>query len=135
MQTARTPFLIRAIWFLLIGWWLSGVFIIAGYVCIASIVFAPLGFWFLNRVGVAQTLRDRDVAYVTSIDAQGATYLQETTAAQVPWPIRLVYLPFGLVVGAVWLAVAWALGNLIITLPISIWMINRAPAVITLQRN
>lgn len=135
MQPTRTPFIIRAIWFLLVGWWLSGVFIVAGYLCIASIVFAPLGFWFLNRVGVAQTLRDRDVANVSAIDAEGAHYLRETTAQQIPWPIRVVYLPIGLIVGAAWLTVAWMLGNLIITLPISIWMINRAPAVITLQRN
>jgi hypothetical protein len=45
-----------------------------------------------------------------------------------------MYLPLGLVLGLVWLTVAWVLSLLIITLPLSVWMINRAPTVITLEQ-
>ncbi|HWK80154.1 MAG TPA: hypothetical protein VNP95_05285 [Thermomicrobiales bacterium] len=128
------PFLIRAIWFFVVGWWLSGVFIAAGYLFTASIVGMPVGFWFLNRVPQAQTLRMRNNDLIVT-ESDGVTFLRETEQQQLPWPIRAIWFPFGLVLGAIWLSIAWALGAIIITLPISIWMINRAPEVITLQRH
>ena len=127
------PFLIRVIWFFLVGWWLSGIFIVAGYLFTASIVGIPIGFWFLNRVPQAQTLRTRGHDLVLTWD-EGATRVFASGRQQVPWPIRALWFPVGLVLGAFWLAIAWALGAAIITLPISVWMINRAPEIITLQR-
>jgi branched-chain amino acid transport system permease protein len=48
----------------------------------------------------------------------------------------LIYIVFiGWWWGAIWLAVAWALGAAIITLPISVIMIDRSPAMVSLQRN
>ena len=37
--------------------------------------------------------------------------------------------------GAIWLAIAWLMGLLLITLPISILMIDRSPAMVSLQRH
>jgi hypothetical protein len=36
---------------------------------------------------------------------------------------------------AIWLAIAWACSTTIIGLPISFWMIDRAPKVMLLTRN
>lgn len=127
------PLIIRILWFFLVGWWLSGIFIVAGYLFTASIIGMPIGFWFLNRVPQAQTLRMRSSDLVLTSYEYGHV-VTTTQRQQVPWPIRAIWFPFGLILGAVWLAIAWALGAAIITLPISIWMINRAPEVITLQR-
>lgn len=127
-------FIIRVIWFLLVGWWLSGVFIAAGYLSTASIVLMPLGFWFFNRVPLVHTLRMINTEFqITTAD--GHERIVERPIQQFPWIIRLVYLPFGLLLGAGWLLMAWLLEMAIITLPISIWMIDRAPFVITLQRH
>jgi len=127
------PLIIRIIWFFLIGWWLSGIFIVAGYLFTVTIVGMPIGFWFLNRVPQAQTLRTRSNDLLLTRYEYGSV-VTETSRQQVPWVIRAVWFPFGLILGAIWLAIAWALGAAIITLPISVWMINRAPEVITLQR-
>lgn len=129
----QLPFLIRAVWFCTIGFWLSAVFILLGYVFTASIILMPLGFWFLNRVPQAQTLRQRNTDMAVS-QKDGVTYLTESTAEQHPWYLRLLYLPIGLILGGIWLTLAWFAGVLIITLPLSIWMIDRAPAVITLEK-
>lgn len=53
---AQRPFLLRAIWFLLVGWWLSGLWLAAAYAVVVSIVGLPLAFWMYGRVGAITTL-------------------------------------------------------------------------------
>ena len=48
--------LVRAIYFVLIGWWLSGIWIIAAWALHASIIGMVLGFWMFNRVPAVITL-------------------------------------------------------------------------------
>jgi uncharacterized membrane protein YccF (DUF307 family) len=50
------PFLVRAIWFVLVGWWLSLLTIKVAFLLSASIVFSPIGFWLINRVPAVLTL-------------------------------------------------------------------------------
>lgn len=134
MQPKKQSFFVRAIWFVCVGWWLSAFFILLGYLFMATLILAPIGFWFLNRVPQAQTLRTRNSDFtVTAKD--GISFITETNTRQHPWFLRLLYLPVGLIVGAFWLSAAWVFGVLIITLPLSVWMIDRSPAVITLQKN
>ena len=134
MQPRKQSFLVRAFWFVFVGWWMSALFILLGYFFVATIILAPIGFWFLNRVPQAQTLRTRNSDFtVTAKD--GISFITETNTRQHPWYLRLIYLPVGLILGAVWLTAAWVFGILILTLPLSIWMIDRSPAVITLEKN
>jgi uncharacterized membrane protein YccF (DUF307 family) len=125
---------VRALWFLAIGWWLSGVFITLGYLLTLSVVLLPVGLWFLNRVPQAQTLRARTRQFTTEF-RDNAIVFTEGNKQQVAWYLRLLYLPVGLVLGLVWLALAWIVSLTIVGLPLSIMMIDRAPAVITLQRH
>jgi len=138
MQSHQTPFIARALWFVFVGWWLSAIFILLGwsFTVIGIVVWTllPVGWWFLNRVPQAQTLRRRRYQFKTEY-RDGAIYMTEEKIQQIPWYLRLLYLPVGLVVGAVWLVSAWVFGVLILTLPLSVWMIDRAPKVITLQRH
>lgn len=133
-QRKQVPFILRAVWFLIVGWWLSGVFIALGYLFMVLVITAPLGFWFLNRVPQAQTLRLRTANLVIT-EKDGNTYISEMTQTQRPWYIRLLYLPVGLVFGLLWLILAWMVSIPVITLPLSIYMIDRAPGIITLQRH
>jgi uncharacterized membrane protein YccF (DUF307 family) len=130
----QVPFILRAIWFLFIGFWLSAIFIFVGFLCCVTVILAPVGFWFLNRVPQAQTLRMRNTEFhVTERD--GVTHLTEGRTTQLPWYYRAVYFPVGLVLGFFWLSLAWIISLPIITLPLSVWMIDRSPAIISLQRN
>lgn len=129
----KRSFFVRAIWFCCVGFWLSGLFILAGYFFLATIIGAPLGFWFLNRVPQAQTLREKN-SDLTVTSKDGITYVSESTAEQYPWYLRALYFPIGLVAGFVWLSAAYLLSLLIVPLPLSIWMIDRAPTVITLEK-
>lgn len=130
----QVPFLLRAIWFCLIGFWLSAIFIFVGYLCCATVVLLPVGFWFLNRVPQAQTLRLRNTEFHAT-QKDGVTHLTEGHLQQLPWYYRVLYFPLGLVLGLLWLTLAWIVSLPIITLPLSIWMIDRSPTVISLQRH
>jgi hypothetical protein len=43
------PFLLRALYFVLVGWWLSALWIGLAWALCASIIGLLPGFWFLNR--------------------------------------------------------------------------------------
>lgn len=51
------PFLIRVIWFFVVGWWLGLLAFKVGYLLCATIVLVPFGVWLLHRVPLAMTLK------------------------------------------------------------------------------
>ncbi len=54
--TRQRPFLVRTIWFVLVGWWLSAIWISAAWALCASVIGLIPGFWMLNRVPAIITL-------------------------------------------------------------------------------
>lgn len=116
-------FLIRAIWFIFIGWWLSAAAITVAYFLCAIIIGLPLAFMIFNQLPAILTLRPR------STDFTGAR------PEQLPLWIRAIWFLFvGWWLGGFYMSVAWALCVILITLPIGLWMFNRVAAVMTLLR-
>ena len=52
----QAPFLVRAVWFLLIGWWLSGLWAAVAYAAAVTIIGLPLAFWMYDRLPAVTTL-------------------------------------------------------------------------------
>lgn len=128
-------FLVRALWYLFIGWWLSAIVIVLGYALMITIIGIPVAFALFNRIPQALTLRPRTTEYRAEV-RNGITYITTGTIEQRPWFLRAAYfLLIGWWFGAVWLTLAWAIGLLIVTLPISFLMYNRTSGVMTLQRH
>ena len=50
------PFVLRAIYFILIGWWLSGLWMLVAYALLLTIVGMPAAFWMYGRIGAVTTL-------------------------------------------------------------------------------
>ena len=116
-------YLIRAVWFIFIGWWLSAIAISVAYFLCAIIVGIPLAFMLFNQLPAILTLRSR------TTDFTGASPEQH------PLWIRAVWFIFiGWWLGALYLSVAWGLCVILIGLPIGLWMFNRVGAVMTLLR-
>jgi uncharacterized membrane protein YccF (DUF307 family) len=55
-EAQQAPFLIRAIYFVLIGWWLSAIWISVAWALCASVIGILPGFWMINRVPGVITL-------------------------------------------------------------------------------
>ena len=53
---AQRPFLLRAVYFVLVGWWFSGLWMIAAYVALLSIIGLPIAFLMYGRIGAVTTL-------------------------------------------------------------------------------
>ncbi len=52
----QQPFLLRALYFLLVGWWFSGLWMALAYLFLLTIVGLPVAFWMYGRVGAVTTL-------------------------------------------------------------------------------
>jgi uncharacterized membrane protein YccF (DUF307 family) len=53
----NTSFLMRAIYFLLVGWWLSLLWTEFALLASATFFFIPVGFWMINRLPFIMTLK------------------------------------------------------------------------------
>jgi uncharacterized membrane protein YccF (DUF307 family) len=116
-------FLVRAVWFIFIGWWLSALAVGVAYFLCAIIVGLPLAFMIFNQLPAILTLRPR-TADPTGVPVE-----------QYPLWIRAVwFLLVGWWLGAFYMSVAWGLCVILITLPIGLWLFNRVGAVMTLLR-
>ena len=50
------PFLLRALWFVLIGWWASLLWMLLAWALSATLLLLPIGFWMFDRVPTITTL-------------------------------------------------------------------------------
>lgn len=133
VEINNTPhLLLRIIWFVFVGWWLSGVWSAVAWILSVTIIGLPFGIIMLNALPQVTTLQARRSEAI--IDPNGVVQVRNT--AQYPLLIRAVYFVFvGWWLSAIWLMLAWVCGSSIIGLPVSFWMIDRAPAILILTRN
>ncbi len=132
LPVGQPPFLIRVIWFFVLGWELTGVWIIVAWILNITIIGLPLGLWMMNRVPQVLTLKSRPGAWEVDLKSGRSRYVG---TRQLPWVIRLPYfVVIGWWLSLLWAALAWFLCVTIIGLPLGVLMLNRLPAVTTLQR-
>lgn len=117
-------FLLRAIYFLLIGWWLAFVWGLVAYVLCLTIVMLPLGTVMLNRLPQVLTLKpvDRDP-------------MSGQPMRELPFIVRALWFVF---VGW-WLAllcfkVGYILCLTIVGMPLGVWFLYRVPLALTLKQ-
>ncbi len=53
----QLPFLLRAIWFVLIGWWLSLLWLEAAYLLMLPLITIPISFFMFSKAAFVTTLR------------------------------------------------------------------------------
>lgn len=133
--TTGPNFLIRAIWYLLIGWWASGIASAVGWLIGLTVIGLPLTFWIFNRVPTVLTLRPRRTRTTTTFGSDGTiSVVRSTHPSPAFWKRALYFIFIGWWFSGIWIVVAWVMSILIVTLPLAIMMYNRLPAVTTLHR-
>jgi len=76
------PFLIRVLWFFLIGWHVTLYWVVAAWFLNITII-ACVGLWMLNRVPLVLTLHTQPGYTVTSVDADGAVQSRHQPTPQI----------------------------------------------------
>ena len=126
--------LVRVLWYIFLGWWLSGLAIGIGWLLAVTIIGLPLAFMIFNRIPAIMTLRSRTVIYEAT-ETDGVTYLKGRNPDQRPLALRAIwFVLIGWWLGFIWMYLAWFISLPIITLPIGVWMMNRIGGVMTLLR-
>jgi uncharacterized membrane protein YccF (DUF307 family) len=131
-QSRGPHLLIRIVWYFLVGWWLTGFALAAGYLAALTIVGLPLAFWIFNRTGTLLTLRPRSQQLELGPDGTVAVRRRD----QRPLLLRaLWFVLVGWWAAGFWMTAAYLLCLTIVLLPVGVMMLNRLPEVFTLQRN
>jgi uncharacterized membrane protein YccF (DUF307 family) len=126
--------LISLLWFIFVGSWLSLFWILIAWVFIVLIIPMPIGLAMMNRVPLIATLRSPTREYVMATEGT-AMRIREVAPKQRPFLIRAIYFVFiGWWLSLFWVVGAWLATGTLILLPLGIWMMNRIPAITTLQR-
>ena len=123
--------LVRALYFIVIGWWLSAIWAVTAWVLCVTIIGLPLGLLMLNRLPQVVTLKPSRVGLMVTPSGQ----VVRLDARQRPFLLRAIYfILIGWWLSAIWIVAAWALHASIVGMVIGFWMFDRVPAIITLAR-
>jgi uncharacterized membrane protein YccF (DUF307 family) len=135
LRTKSGPgLLVRAIWFVFIGWWLTGIMSAIAWLAMISIIGLPLGIYLINRIPTFITLRPR-TNEMTATMVDGQLVVTHSKRSQQPWYIRLIwFLLVGWWASVIVMLVGWVLVVFIVTLPIGLMFYNRVPFVASLYR-
>jgi uncharacterized membrane protein YccF (DUF307 family) len=135
VQEPGVPLLVRILYFFLLGWWATGVWINVAWLLNATIIGLPLGVWMLNRVPQVLTLRPVKRVLVTSHARGELVQIRTAGLAQHSFLVRAIYfILIGWWLSFLWANAAWVISATVIGLPLGIWMFNRLPALTTLMR-
>ena len=130
--TGEFPLLLRIIWFFVLGWELTGIWILVAWAFNATIIGLPLGLWMIDRVPQVLTLKSRPGLWQVDLSSGKSRFV---SVHQLSWLFRLPYfLLIGWWLSLLWAATAWLICATIIGLPIGVLMLNALPAVTTLHK-
>src|SRR5688500_19998521 len=109
VQKRDPNLLIRIIWFVFVGWWLSQIVILVGWLLNITVIGIPAGLWLLNRVPQAATLKMSPVEVTTGYDSEtGAASVSVERPRQRPfWQRALYFIFIGWWFSFLWLEAAW----------------------------
>ena len=127
--------LVRAVWYILIGWWVTGIGMVLAYLAALTILGLPLSFWLVNRIPTMLTLRPRREQYLLVAGADGVTRMKKMATQQTNVFVRIGYfILVGWWLSAIAMAVAYVLMLTVIGIPLGMMVVNRLPFAFTLHR-
>jgi uncharacterized membrane protein YccF (DUF307 family) len=127
--------LLRAAWFLFIGWWVGQIWLGLAWLLNLTIIGLPLGLAMINKLPKIMTLKSQQAQLDLSTNADGTYTLTRKHVDQKPFWMRALYFVLvGWWASLLWAEVAWLFCLFIVTIPVGFIMFNKMPAVTTLAR-
>lgn len=121
---------IRAAWFLLIGWWATGTWLGVAWLLNVTVVGIPLGIKMINQVPLVVSLKRRSGTLVASADEVRTRHCEQR-----PLVVRAIWFVLvGWWASGIWMGVAYLFTVSIVGLPVAVWMYDRLPVVVSLYR-
>lgn len=117
-------FLLRTVYFLLVGWWAAAIWGALAWLCCVSIVLLPLGTVMFNQLPKVLTLKPVDEDPITGAPPR-----------ELPFLLRAVWFIFLGWHGGFWaFAIGYGLCLTIIGMPLGVYVLHRIPLVMTLKQ-
>jgi uncharacterized membrane protein YccF (DUF307 family) len=149
VQQTGPGFIVRALYFWFIGWWLGLFWLNLGFFLCALIFTLPIGLMMLNRLPQVMTLKPAGTKTNINISTMavqspmgGPAVMQQNInitvggTQQHNFFIRALYYVFiGCWAGYIWANLAYLCCLVIVLLPVGVIMFDKLPAVLTLRKN
>ncbi len=129
------PILIRIVWYVFVGWWLTGILMAIAWFAAVIVVGLPLTFYLVNRIPTVLTLRPRREQYMMVTGQDGVTRYQRVATEQTSFVVRAVYfILIGWWLSLLWMIASYMLMLTVIGIPAALMMVNRLPYIFSLHR-
>jgi uncharacterized membrane protein YccF (DUF307 family) len=126
---------IRAVWFLFVGWWASGIWLSIAWFLNLTIIGMPLGIKMINLTPKVVSLKSRSIESEIVDDGGGTPIIREQNKEQYSLLVRGVYFLFvGWWLSGIWMALAWFASVTIVGLPLAVWLYSKLPFMVSLYR-
>lgn len=123
--------LIRAAWFILIGWELTALWLTVAWILNITIIGLPIGLKMINWTPKVLTLKDIEKEKRLT---NGEIEIRGPNQRSIL--LRAVYfILIGWWFSLIWMSIGYILSLTIIGLPFGIWILNRLPEATTLYRS
>lgn len=118
---------VRAIWFLLVGWWATGIALTLAWTLNVTIIFLPVGIKIINKVPWLLSLKQPSQDEQLDID--------DTSGQSPSLLIRGVYFVLaGWWVSGLWMAAAYIVSLTVVGIPLAVVMYNKLPYITSLKK-
>lgn len=128
MSNGSPSLIIRAIWFVCVGWWLTGILIGVAWFLNLTIVGLPVGIKLINKVPKALSLKEYDTSDDADFDMR-----RGSSGGSPNLLVRGVYFVLvGWWLSFIWMGLAYLVTLSVVGLPVGIKMYNKLPYVVSL---
>ncbi len=134
MPRKELNIIFRLLWFYFIGLPVGVVWLHVSWFLGITIIGIPICLWMVNLAPAIMTLKQEGAYEEFKVGGKTAYYLK--AAESTNFFVRTIYFVLvGWWISLLWTEIALIAAVIFIGIPLSFWMINRLPFVMTLQQN
>ena len=124
--------IVRLLWFYFVGLWIGGIWLNIAWILGITIIGLPICIWMIDLAPAIMTLKQEDC--FEKFELGGRTAYVFSGERETSLVVRILYFVLvGWWLSLLWIELALFFAATFIGIPVSFWMINRLPTVMTLK--